>query len=111
MDYRELAERVIKERGAYYPIVMSTIEAETNFRNVVGEYQAWSAPFGLGFGQVHLRWHFNTLRKVANELGIELPSHRNPMHDLEANRPFRDLILGNPELSMHLAVATIQRKL
>jgi len=106
---RELALQVGRARGAYLPIVMATIEAETNFRNVLGEYAAATARFGIGFGQVHLRWHFATLQQVAGELGIALPSDTNPLGDDRANEPFRRLLLGNPMLSMHLAVAVIDR--
>lgn len=107
---RQLAEQVARQRGAYLPIVMATIEAETNFRNVIGEYDAATAAFGIGFGQVHLRWHFDTLKTVARELAIPLPSQINPGRDNIANEPFRRLILGNDLLSMHLAVAVIDRK-
>ena len=105
-----LAERVARERNVSLPIVMATIEAESNFRNIIGQYAAWSARFGIGFGQVHLRWHFSTLQQVARELGVTLPSNVNPMHNDAANEPFRRLLLGNDLLSMHLAVAVIGRK-
>ena len=106
---RELALQVARARGAYLPIVMATIEAETNFRNVLGEYAAATARFGIGFGQVHLRWHFASLQQVARELGVALPSDVNPLGDDRANEPFRRLLLGNALLSMHFAVAVIQR--
>jgi len=106
---RELAERVASEKNVFRPIVMATIEAETNFRNVLGQYAAWSARFGIGFGQVHLRWHFDALQTVARDLNITLPSQVNPMHDDAANEPFRRLILGNDMLSMHLAIEVIRR--
>lgn len=105
-----LAERVALERGVFRPIVMATIEAESNFRNIIGQYAAWSARFGIGYGQVHLRWHFSTLQQVARELRVTLPSQVNPMHNDAANEPFRRLLLGNSLLSMHLAVAVIGRK-
>ena len=104
-----LAKQVAAARGAELLPVLATIEAESGFRNVLGEYQAWSARFGIGYGQVHLRWHFATLQQVAAELDIALPSANNPMHDDARNEPFRRLLLGNDLLSMHLAVAVIDR--
>ena len=104
-----LAKQVATAREAELLPVLATIEAESNFRNTLGEYAAWSARFGIGFGQVHLRWHFDSLQQVAAELDIQLPSQHNPMHDDRANEPFRRLILGNDLLSMHLAVAVIDR--
>ena len=106
---QQLARTVAAQRGADLLPVMATIEAETNFRNVLGEYAAATARFGIGFGQVHLRWHFETLRQVAQELDVDLPSQINPMHDDAANEPFRRLILNNDLLSMSLAVAVIDR--
>lgn len=104
-----LAKQVATARGAELLPVLATIEAESNFRNTLGEYAGWSARFGIGYGQVHLRWHFATLQQVAAELGITLPSAENPGVDDARNEPFRRLLLGNDLLSMHLAVAVIDR--
>ncbi|MCD5384915.1 MAG: S-layer homology domain-containing protein [Candidatus Pacebacteria bacterium] len=111
---KKLAKEVIEQfqrdgRNVNPVITMATIEAETNFRNVAGEYAAWSAEFGLGYGQVHLRWHFDSLLRVADKLNCDLPSYDNPRHNPEKNKPFAELILGNNLLSMHLAVEVIHK--
>lgn len=106
---QDLARQVARQRGAYLPIVMATIEAETNFRNVLGQYAAPTAVWGAGYGQVHLRWHLDTFRQVARELGVDVPPNLTTRRDDVQRYVIDNIILRNDLLSMHLAVAVIQR--
>lgn len=83
-------------------VVLSTIEAETNFRNVTGD-----SGRAVGYGQVWLKWHFSKLLKVADLLGVQLPSRKQPTTPA-AEQLFINLILRNDKLSMYLAVEVIK---
>jgi len=124
---RELALRVARERGADIAVVMATIEAETNFRNVLGGYGAPSARWGAGFGQVHPAWHADDVRDVAARLRVALPPgfgsvpwrsgdqvwDRYARGDATARavrQVIDNIILRNPEFSMQLSVQVIQKK-
>lgn len=123
---RELALRVARERNADVAVVMATIEAESNFRNVLGSYAAPSARWGAGYGQVHAAWHSDDVRDVAARLRIALPEHFGavPFREgdqvwdrfIRGDRTARavrqvidEIILRNNEFSMELAVQVIQK--
>jgi len=123
---RELALRKARERGANIPVVMSTIEAESNFRNVLGQYAAPSARWGAGFGQVHPAWHANDVRDVAARLRITLPADfaavpwregdqvwdrfaRGDRTARAVRQVIDEIILRNDEFSMELAVQVISK--
>lgn len=123
---RDLALQVARERGAYLPIVMSTIQAESNFRNVIGAYGRPSARWGAGYGQVHPAWHADDVRDVARRLRVALPAafagvpwqSGNQVWDrFERREPVAvavrevidSIILRNNLFSMHLSVQVIQK--
>ena len=124
---RELAMRVAREQRADIAVVMATIEAETNFRNVVGGYGRPSALWGAGYGQVHPAWHADDVRDVARRLGVTLPAdfgqvpwrsgdqvwHRYARGDATARavrQVIDTIIIRNSEFSMQLSVQVIRKK-
>jgi hypothetical protein len=92
------------KRGLDPVIALATIEAETGGRNVLGD-----SGRAFGFGQVWLKWdsHYNALKRVANEMGIKIPS--KPKTEQEEQQ-FKSLILNNDMLSLGMAIEVIKDK-
>ena len=121
-----LAKEIAQKRGVELLPVMATIEAETNFRNVLGEYDAPSAKWGGGFGQVHPAWHEASVRAVASRLGVALPVSYATIPFRPGQQPWDlyphdkravairyildEIILKNDVFSMELAVEVIGKK-
>jgi hypothetical protein len=99
-DWKELATNEAIKRGVPVPLVLATIEAETGGRNVLGD-----SGRAFGYGQVWLKWHYNTLVKVAQEFRVTIPEKPTTV---QAEEKFKPLLLNNDALSMALAVETIK---
>jgi hypothetical protein len=106
-DWTSLAIEAAKKVGTPPDVMLATVEAETNGRNVMGDDQRdGQGPRAFGYGQVWLKWHFTSLEEAARILGVTLPG---PAPKTAAEEvPFRTLILGNNELSMYLAAVVVR---
>lgn len=68
-DIKSLAIYEAQVQGVDLPIVLATIEAETNFRNITGDKGA-----SLGPGQVQPRWHSDAYKWAAERFRLTWPS-------------------------------------
>lgn len=67
--WKQLATEKAARYGAWLPIVLATVEAETGGRNVGGDAGA-----ALGFGQVWPKWHRWAFDLAASDMGLSAPA-------------------------------------
>ena len=94
-DWRSLANSEANIAGCAVDIVLATVEAETNGRNVSGD-----SGNALGYGQVWKKWHMAEFTLAGAELGLTIP---NDLPSLTV------LTLGNDQFSMRVAVKVIKK--
>lgn len=94
-DAKSLATQEANRQNCQVPIVLATIEAETNFRNITGDNGN-----AVGYGQVWPKWHMDSFQYAGRQLGISIPS------DLPS---LKSLVLGNDYLSMTATVHCIKK--
>ncbi|MGG3012303.1 hypothetical protein ABEO98_22815 [Brevibacillus parabrevis] len=92
-DIKGIATYEAQLQGVDLNIVLATIEAETNFRNIVGDNGD-----SLGPGQVQPRWHNDAYVWAANRFHLVWPSNRK---DQTA------LTLSNDQFATAVAVRVI----
>jgi len=98
----ELCKKYAQQEGVPLDIALTTVEAESNFTNVMGD-----SGRAFGYGQVWIKWHFARLIEAADALKITLPSRVAPVTEAEELK-YKPLVLGNDNLSMLMAIKTIK---
>jgi len=92
-DIRSLAIYEAQLQGVDVNIVLATIEAETNFRNVVGD-----GGDSLGPGQIQPRWHEDAYKWAAERFRLVWPKTRQEQ---------TNLVLSNDHFATAVAVRVI----
>lgn len=94
-DWKTLATSEANASGCPVDIVLATVEAETNGRNITGD-----SGNALGYGQVWSKWHMAEFKEAGRELGIVIPDNLPSL---------TTVVLGNDQLSMRVAVKVIKK--
>jgi Leucine-rich repeat (LRR) protein len=98
MSWQDLAIKWADKIGVPRDIMLTTVEAETNGVNKLGD-----SGNALGFGQVWGNtWHYEKLKAAASDLNITNIPAKGDLSGLQT------LVLGNDELSMNLAARAIK---
>lgn len=95
-DIRNIAIYEAQTQGVDVNIVLATIEAETNFRNITGDNGD-----SLGPGQVQPRWHSATYIKQATRFNLVWP---------RILKEQTNLVLSHDQFAVAVAVAVIKQK-
>lgn len=93
-DWQALAMSEANTAGCPNDIMLATVEAETNGRNITGD-----SGNALGYGQVWKKWHMKAFQDAGRELGISVPD------DLSS---LTNVVLGNNQFSMRVAAKVIK---
>lgn len=93
-EWQTLASAEARANNCPEDIVLATVEAETNGRNITGD-----SGNALGYGQVWPKWHRTSFEKAGKELGLTVP------YDLPS---LTRLVLSSNQFSMRVAVKVIR---
>lgn len=94
VTWQQLAEKYAAQYDAWLPIVLATVEAETEGNNVIGDDGN-----ALGYGQVWPHWHRWAFEAAASDLEFIAS---DDIYGLRAQ------VIDNPDYSMAVAVLVIR---
>lgn len=94
------ARSIAKKYGVPIPLMLATVEGETDGRNETGDIKD-GVPHSFGYGQIQPQWEAEQIHQAAKECG-----QPDPGEDPGALGQF---LLDNPECSMIAAALVIKR--